>query len=290
MDYGFHAPTVSFPVAGTLMVEPTESEPKEELDRFCDAMIAIRGEIQAVADGTADREGQRAEERAAHGGGRLAPTSGRTPTRASRPRIRCRRCAHRKFWPPVSRIDNPYGDRNLMCACPPIEAYALKPDRTTRAAAGSAPVGSSAARQRARGTPRAAVVVIGPGVPAPIRRSSTATTGVTSRVVPVMNASSAVVEIVGRQARLARGERRARAASSSTNSRVMPGSSPADERRRAAPRRRARGRSSTASTRRARRPDCCISASSAPRRSASCIASALFSRLFDLIIGFSACG
>ena len=68
MDYGFHAPTVSFPVAGTLMVEPTESEPKEELDRFCDAMIAIRAEIQAVIDGKADRARQRAEKRAAHGG------------------------------------------------------------------------------------------------------------------------------------------------------------------------------------------------------------------------------
>ena len=66
MDYGFHAPTVSFPVAGTLMVEPTESEAKDELDRFCDAMIAIRAEIQAVIDGKADREGQRPEERAAH--------------------------------------------------------------------------------------------------------------------------------------------------------------------------------------------------------------------------------
>ena len=74
MDYGFHAPTVSFPVAGTLMVEPTESEPKDELDRFCDAMIAIRGEIQAVIDGQADREGQRAEERAAH---RARPSDGR---------------------------------------------------------------------------------------------------------------------------------------------------------------------------------------------------------------------
>ena len=93
MDYGFHAPTVSFPVAGTLMVEPTESEPKEELDRFCDAMIAIRGEIQAVIDGKADPKDNVAEERAAHrrgGGGRrlAAPVlarAGRVP--------RCRSCA-----------------------------------------------------------------------------------------------------------------------------------------------------------------------------------------------------
>ena len=114
MDYGFHAPTVSFPVAGTLMIEPTESEPKDELDRFCDAMIAIRGEIQAVIDGKADREGQRAEERAAHGRARSPPTTGRIRTRASRRRFRCRSSARTKFWPSVGRIDNPYGDRNLI--------------------------------------------------------------------------------------------------------------------------------------------------------------------------------
>ncbi len=93
MDYGFHAPTVSFPVAGTLMIEPTESEPKDELDRFCDAMIAIRGEIQAVIDGKADPHGQRPEERAAHGRRRVAPTTGRIRTRASRRRFRCRSSA-----------------------------------------------------------------------------------------------------------------------------------------------------------------------------------------------------
>ncbi len=93
MDYGFHAPTVSFPVAGTLMVEPTESEPKDELDRFCDAMIAIRAEIQAVIDGQGRSEGQRAQECAAHrrrGDGRRME---RIRTRASRPRSRCRSCA-----------------------------------------------------------------------------------------------------------------------------------------------------------------------------------------------------
>ena len=89
MDYGFHAPTVSFPVAGTLMVEPTESEPKDELDRFCDAMIAIRAEIQAVIDGKADREGQRAEERA-HTAAAVAADEWPHRTRASRQRIRCR--------------------------------------------------------------------------------------------------------------------------------------------------------------------------------------------------------
>ena len=93
MDYGFHAPTVSFPVAGTLMVEPTESEAKDELDRFCDAMIAIRAEIQAVIDGKADREGQRPEERAAHRRRGRPPTTGRIRTRASRRRSRCRSSA-----------------------------------------------------------------------------------------------------------------------------------------------------------------------------------------------------
>ncbi|HET9372672.1 MAG TPA: aminomethyl-transferring glycine dehydrogenase [Vicinamibacterales bacterium] len=122
MDYGFHAPTVSFPVAGTLMVEPTESEPIEELDRFCDAMIAIHAEIQAVADGKADRQDNvlkhaphTAEDVSAnewtHAYSREAAAYPVHSLRAS------------KFWPPVSRIDNPYGDRNLMCECPPIEAY-----------------------------------------------------------------------------------------------------------------------------------------------------------------------
>ncbi len=93
MDYGFHAPTVSFPVAGTMMIEPTESEPKDELDRFCDALIAIRREIQAVVDGQADPK-DNVLKNAPHTadevtGGR----SGRIPTRASRRRTRCRSCA-----------------------------------------------------------------------------------------------------------------------------------------------------------------------------------------------------
>jgi glycine dehydrogenase len=123
MDYGFHAPTVSFPVPGTLMVEPTESEPLEELDRFCDAMVAIRAEIQAVVDGQADR----ADNPLKHAPHTAEDVSADEWTHAySRreaayptPAVR-----QRKFWPPVSRIDNPHGDRNLMCACPPIEAYA----------------------------------------------------------------------------------------------------------------------------------------------------------------------
>jgi glycine dehydrogenase len=123
MDYGFHAPTVSFPVAGTLMVEPTESEPKPELDRFCDAMIGIRAEIQAVIDGTADRQ-DNVLKRAPHTAAVLAEENWtRAYSRAAAvfplPAVR-----ERKFWPPVGRIDNPYGDRHLMCVCPPLEAYA----------------------------------------------------------------------------------------------------------------------------------------------------------------------
>jgi len=123
MDYGFHAPTVSFPVPGTLMVEPTESEPLEELDRFCEAMIAIGAEIQAVIDGRADRK-DNVLKNAPHTAQDVSADVWTHPysrEQAAYPVIALR---HRKFWPPVSRIDNPYGDRNLMCACPPMEAYA----------------------------------------------------------------------------------------------------------------------------------------------------------------------
>jgi glycine dehydrogenase len=123
MDYGFHAPTVSFPVAGTLMIEPTESEPKEELDRFCEAMIAIRAEIQAVIDGRADPK-DNVLKHAPHTAAAVSSDSwthaySREAAAFPLPFVR----AH-KFWPSVGRIDNPYGDRNLFCACPPIEAYA----------------------------------------------------------------------------------------------------------------------------------------------------------------------
>jgi glycine dehydrogenase len=125
MDYGFHAPTVSFPVAGTLMIEPTESESKDELDRFCDAMIAIRGEIQEVIDGKSDRQNN-VLKNAPHTA--AAVTADDWPHPYSRhqaayplPFVRAQ-----KFWPSVGRIDNPYGDRNLMCSCPPVEAFAEK--------------------------------------------------------------------------------------------------------------------------------------------------------------------
>jgi len=123
MDFGFHAPTVSFPVAGTLMVEPTESEPKQELDRFCEAMIRIRLEIQAVIDGQADAKDNVLK----HAPHTAAAVSGNTWTHAySRedaafplPYLRTH-----KFWPSVGRIDNPYGDRNLICSCPPTDTFA----------------------------------------------------------------------------------------------------------------------------------------------------------------------
>ena len=123
MDYGFHAPTVSFPVAGTLMVEPTESEPLEELDRFCDAMIAIRHEIQAVAEGRADAK-DNVLKNAPHTAEDVSATDWTHPYSREEAAYPVDSLRARKFWPTVSRIDNPYGDRNLMCMCPPIEEYA----------------------------------------------------------------------------------------------------------------------------------------------------------------------
>jgi glycine dehydrogenase len=116
MDYGFHAPTVSFPVPGTLMVEPTESEPLEELDRFCEAMIAIREEIQAVADGRADAQDnvlKHAPHTAMDVSADCWPHA-YTREQAAYPVAGLRQ---RKFWPAVSRIDNAYGDRHLVCTC-----------------------------------------------------------------------------------------------------------------------------------------------------------------------------
>jgi len=121
MDYGFHAPTVSFPVAGTIMVEPTESEAKDELDRFCEAMIAIRAEIQAVMDGKADPK-DNVLKNAPHTAGAIAGEWTHSYSREQAafplPFVRAN-----KHWPSVGRIDNPFGDRNLMCSCPPIAEY-----------------------------------------------------------------------------------------------------------------------------------------------------------------------
>jgi glycine dehydrogenase len=125
MDYGFHAPTMSFPVPGTLMIEPTESEPRAELDRLCDALIAIRAEIRAVESGELDAE----DNPLCH-----APHTARAVSADAWPHRYSREQAawpapwllEHKYWPPVGRIDNAYGDRNLVCTCPPIEALASR--------------------------------------------------------------------------------------------------------------------------------------------------------------------
>jgi len=122
MDYGFHAPTMSFPVPGTLMIEPTESEPRAELDRFCDALIAIRKEIAAIETGQLDR----ADNPLKH-----APHTAAAVTATTWDRGYSREVAafpapwlrEYKYWPPVARIDNAYGDRNLVCSCPPMETF-----------------------------------------------------------------------------------------------------------------------------------------------------------------------
>ncbi|MDP9869981.1 MULTISPECIES: aminomethyl-transferring glycine dehydrogenase [Streptosporangium] len=122
VDYGFHAPTMSFPVAGTLMIEPTESEDLAELDRFCDAMIAIRGEIEKVASGAYDKTDNPLRN-APHTADCLLTGEWDHPytlTEAAYPLPSVR---EGKYWSPVRRIDQAYGDRNLVCSCPPLEAY-----------------------------------------------------------------------------------------------------------------------------------------------------------------------
>ena len=122
MDYGFHAPTVSFPVVGTMMIEPTESEPKEELDRFCDAMIEIYNEIQEILTGEADRENN-VLKNAPHTVEEAVADEWPHPYSRQKAIYPLEAVKMHKFWPPVGRIDNTYGDRNLMCACPPIAVY-----------------------------------------------------------------------------------------------------------------------------------------------------------------------
>jgi len=122
MDYGFHAPTMSFPVAGTLMVEPTESESKAELDRFCDAMVAIRAEITRVESGEWPATDNPLHNAPHPADVVLADSWTRSYSReqAAYPTESLR---DGKYWPPVARIDNVYGDRHLVCTCPPIDAY-----------------------------------------------------------------------------------------------------------------------------------------------------------------------
>ena len=121
IDFGFHAPTMSFPVAGTLMIEPTESESKEELDRFCDAMIAIREEIRAVEQGRLDKDDNPLKN-APHTALELVGDWHHAYSREQAV-YPLASLIEAKYWPPVGRVDNVYGDRNLVCACPSIEAY-----------------------------------------------------------------------------------------------------------------------------------------------------------------------
>ena len=125
MDYGFHAPTVSFPVAGTLMIEPTESEPKQELDRFCEALIEIRNEIREVEEGKADKENN-VLKHAPHTAAVITADVWDRPYGRQKAAYPLPFVKDAKFWPSVSRIDNAYGDRNLVCSCLPVEEYAKK--------------------------------------------------------------------------------------------------------------------------------------------------------------------
>ena len=122
IDYGFHAPTVSGPVAGTLMVEPTESESLEELDRFVHAMLSIREEIRMIENGTVDRE-DNVVKMAPHTAREVASSQWSHPYTREAAAYPTVESEARKFWAPVARVDNAYGDRNLVCSCPPMSAF-----------------------------------------------------------------------------------------------------------------------------------------------------------------------
>lgn len=123
MDYGFHAPTVSFPVAGTVMIEPTESEPKSELDRFCDAMIGIRNEISEVENGAVDKT-DNVLKNAPHTAAVITGNEWSHAYTRQKAAYPLSWVKNNKFWPSVARVNDTYGDRTLVCACPPIESYA----------------------------------------------------------------------------------------------------------------------------------------------------------------------
>ena len=122
MDYGFHAPTVSWPVAGTIMIEPTESEPLQELDRFCDALISIRGEIDQIAAGKWDK-GNNPLKNAPHTAHAIVSPEWNHPYTREEAVFPTAWIKAHKFWPPVARINNVAGDRNLVCSCPPLSEY-----------------------------------------------------------------------------------------------------------------------------------------------------------------------
>lgn len=126
MDYGFHAPTVAFPVVNTLMVEPTESENKAELDRFCEAMISIRKEVQEIIDGKFDKA-ENVIKHAPHTAKLVVSDHWSRPYSREKAAFPLPWVKANKFWPSVARVDNAYGDRNLVCSCAPIEAYMEEP-------------------------------------------------------------------------------------------------------------------------------------------------------------------
>ena len=123
MDYGFHAPTMSFPVPGTIMIEPTESEDMGELDRFCDAMISIRNEIKAIEEGQADKK-DNVLKRAPHTQKNICTNEWDRPYSRQQAAFPVERLQVSKFWPTVARVNNTYGDRNLVCTCEPVSSYA----------------------------------------------------------------------------------------------------------------------------------------------------------------------
>ena len=122
MDYGFHAPTVAFPVVNTLMVEPTESESKGELDRFCEAMISIRNEINEIEEGKFDKT-DNVIKNAPHTCKLVVSDDWKKPYSRQKAAFPLNWVRDNKFWPSVAKVDSAYGDRNLVCSCAPIEAY-----------------------------------------------------------------------------------------------------------------------------------------------------------------------
>ncbi len=123
MDYGFHAPTMSFPVPGTIMIEPTESEDMGELDRFCEAMISIRNEIREIEEGTVDKK-DNVLKRAPHTMNNICGNHWDRPYSREKAAFPAERLRQNKFWPTIARVNNTYGDRNLVCTCEPVSSYA----------------------------------------------------------------------------------------------------------------------------------------------------------------------
>jgi glycine dehydrogenase len=123
MDYGFHAPTMSFPVPGTIMIEPTESEDKAELDRFCDALLSIRQEIRDVEEGKSDKADNPLKH-APHTQFVITADEWNHSYTRQQAAFPLYYVTQNKFWPSVSRINNTYGDRNLICTCEPVSSYA----------------------------------------------------------------------------------------------------------------------------------------------------------------------